>query len=67
MTGPRSHERKERTMPKRTSVRYWRTKTFRTRELYRAWIAKNRHRHQIVEVFVCNAYAVDYRPLLILL
>jgi hypothetical protein len=41
----------------------WQVKTFKTVEAQRAWVARNQHRVQWHEVFVNNAYGVEYRPL----
>lgn len=41
----------------------WETKTFKTADAMRAWIARNDRRYQIEEIAVCNAYGVTYRKL----
>ncbi|AXQ69597.1 hypothetical protein HOU03_gp171 [Caulobacter phage CcrSC] len=41
----------------------WTEKTFKTRAAKEAWIARNEDRYQIVEIVVCNAYGVTYKPL----
>jgi hypothetical protein len=41
----------------------WTIKTFKTRDAMMRFIARNEHRIQYREVFVNNAYAIDYRPL----
>jgi len=45
-------------------MNYWQTKTFKTKEAQQKWIDKNSTNYQIVEVFVNNGYAVDYRSLI---
>jgi hypothetical protein len=44
---------------KRTSMQSMR----RARQRMEAWIERNKHRIQYEEIFVNNAYAVEYRPL----
>jgi hypothetical protein len=44
----------------------WTIKTFKTNEAKNAWIEKNGHRYQIVEVFINNGYALDVRKLRII-
>ena len=43
----------------------WKTKTWKLSEMdaYKRWIAKNSSKFQVVEIFVNNALAVEYRPL----
>lgn len=41
----------------------WQTKVFKTREAQLKWIDKHDHRVQWQEIFVNNAYGVQYRPL----
>ena len=41
----------------------WRTKTFRTREAMQNWLAMMEGRIQWSEIFVENAYGVEYRML----
>jgi hypothetical protein len=41
----------------------WQVKTFKTREAMKAWLDRNSHKIQWVEVFVNNAYGVEYRKL----
>lgn len=43
---------------------YWRTKTFKTREEMEQWVSKNYLKYQMSEVFINNAYGIDYRPLI---
>lgn len=44
--------------------RYWKTKTFKTREEFNKFVTKNKNKYQMEEVFINNGFAVDYRPLL---
>ncbi len=41
----------------------WQVKVFKTRKAMLNWIDRNGHKVQWHEVFVNNAWAVDYRPL----
>lgn len=41
----------------------WQTKQFKTRAAMLKWIAANQHRVQYREVFINNAYGVEYRKL----
>ncbi len=41
----------------------WRTKMFKTRAAMLAWVEKSGHKCQWSEIFVCNAYGVEYRRL----
>lgn len=41
----------------------WQVKIFKSREKMLAWIERNQHRVQWREVYVNNAWGVDYRPL----
>ncbi len=41
----------------------WKIKKFKTRQELNAWLDKNKHKVQFVEVFMNNAYGVEYRPL----
>mgnify|MGYP001585448909 CR=1 FL=1 len=41
----------------------WIIKIFKTRTQMLAWLERNENRVQYVEVFVNNAYAVEYRKL----
>lgn len=45
-------------------VRFWKTKTFKTRALMDAWVEKNKHKYQMSEVFINNGFGMDYKPLL---
>ena len=44
----------------------WTQKTWKLEQLkeYRAWIEANRHKYRIVELFVNNGWAVEYKKLL---
>jgi hypothetical protein len=41
----------------------WTTKTFKTREAMTRWLAKREGRIQWQEIFVNNAYGLEWRPL----
>jgi hypothetical protein len=41
----------------------WQTKTFKTKEEMQAWLEKREGRIQYQEIFVNNAYGVQWRPL----
>ena len=41
----------------------WTVKIFKTKQAMQNWIARHGHQHQIQEVFVNNAYALDVRKL----
>jgi hypothetical protein len=41
----------------------WKTRVFKTREQMRAFLTANDGRIQWHEIFVNNAYGVEYRPL----
>lgn len=41
----------------------WTTKTFKTAQALKTWIAKNDHKTQWQEIAVENAWGVMYRPL----
>lgn len=41
----------------------WKIKIFKTREKANAWLEKNEHKIQWQEVFVNNAWAIEYRKL----
>lgn len=45
-------------------LRYWKTKKFNTKEQLNDFFDKNRNRYQMQEVFINNAFGLDYRPLL---
>ncbi len=49
------------------TIKTWKFKTFKQRQRARGlmcgWIEKNQGRVQYQEIFVNNAYAVEYRPL----
>ena len=42
----------------------WQIKKFKTYEKYSEWVIKNKTRYQITEIFINNAYGVEYRPLI---
>lgn len=44
----------------------WNTKTFKTKEAMTEWLNRNDNRIQWVEIFVNNAYGVEYRKLRII-
>lgn len=44
----------------------WTDKVFKTRDAMQAWLAKNGHKVQWQEIFVCNAYGITYKPLRII-
>lgn len=41
----------------------WRLRTFKTRNAFNGWVHRHGDSNQWQEVFVNNAYAVQYRPL----
>lgn len=41
----------------------WKIKTFKTIEAMNSWLEKNDHHIQFNEIYVNNAYAVEYRKL----
>lgn len=41
----------------------WKIKTFKTKQAMENFLAKNQNKIQWVEVFVNNAYAIEYRKL----
>jgi len=41
----------------------WTVKNFKSVSAKKAFIERNKHRYQIVELFVANGYAVEYKPL----
>jgi len=45
---------------------FWQTKTFKTSEAMREWLAKREGRIQWNEIFVNNAYGVEWRDLRII-
>ena len=44
----------------------WNIKVFKSKEKFLQWIEKNADKMQWHEVFVNNAYAVQYKPLLVI-
>ena len=45
-------------------MNYWKTKIFKTNQEKLDWIEKNDHKTQWEEIFVNNAYGVQYRKLI---
>jgi hypothetical protein len=45
---------------------YWKIKMFKSYSDMEIWIEKNGRKNQWHEVFVNNAYAVEYKPLMII-
>lgn len=41
----------------------WNTRLFDSYKAMALWIARNKRRYQIEQIFVNNYYAVEYRPL----
>jgi hypothetical protein len=41
----------------------WETKLFKTKEAMATWVAKNDRTHQWQEIFVNNAFGIEYRKL----
>ena len=41
----------------------WSTKTFKTKESFDKFWQKNKNKYQMQEVFINNAYGIDYKPL----
>ena len=41
----------------------WNTKVFKTKQAMTAWLSRNDSKVQWVEIFVNNAYGVEYRKL----
>lgn len=41
----------------------WRIKTFKTKQAMEKFLDKNGHKIQWVEIFVNNAYGIEYRKL----
>lgn len=41
----------------------WKIKVFKTKEAMEKWLQRNSHKVQWQEVFVNNAYAIEYRKL----
>lgn len=42
----------------------WKTKIFKTDEELQKWINRNYNRYQWHQIFVNNAYGVEYKPLI---
>ena len=41
----------------------WTIKKFKTNEAKNSFVDRNKHRLQIIEVYINNGYAVEYKPL----
>lgn len=41
----------------------WTDKTFKTKEAFDRWIARNESKMQWQEIYINNAYGVTYKPL----
>ena len=41
----------------------WTVKKFKSDSAKKSFMDRNKHRYQMVELFVANAYAVEYKPL----
>jgi hypothetical protein len=41
----------------------WNTKTFKTKEAMKKWIIANDRKTQWQEIFLNNAYGVEFKPL----
>jgi hypothetical protein len=41
----------------------WNTKTFKTKQAMTEWLTRNDRKVQWVEIFVNNAYGVEYKKL----
>jgi hypothetical protein len=41
----------------------WQTKVFKTKESMQQWIVKNDHKTQWQEIFINNAYGIEFKPL----
>lgn len=39
----------------------WQAKEFKSRESMLKWIEKNNHRFQIVEIYINNGYAIEFK------
>lgn len=42
----------------------WEIKEFKTRQEFEDFWNKNQNKYQMTEVFINNAYGIEYRPLL---
>lgn len=42
----------------------WKIKEFKTREAFNKFKERNRKRYQMQEVFINNAFGIDYKPLI---
>jgi hypothetical protein len=41
----------------------WQTKVFKTKESMQQWITKNQHKTQWQEIFINNAYGIEFKQL----
>jgi len=41
----------------------WNTKVFKTKESMQQWLSKNQHKIQWNEIFINNAYGLEYKAL----
>jgi hypothetical protein len=41
----------------------WQTKTFTTQDELKRFLKRNYGKYQFIQIFVNNAYGVEYRPL----
>lgn len=41
----------------------WMTKTFRTEQLRKKWIERNKNKYRIDIIFVNNGYGIEYKKL----
>lgn len=42
----------------------WKIKEFKTRQQFESFWNRNKGKYQMVEVFINNAYGIEYKPLL---
>lgn len=42
----------------------WKIKEFKTRQQFENFWERNKNRYQMEEVFINNAYGIEYKPLL---
>lgn len=42
----------------------WKIKEFKTRQQFENFWNRNKSKYQMVEVFINNAYGIEYKPLL---
>lgn len=41
----------------------WKIKQFKTQSELSRWVQRNYGKYQVVDIFINNAYGVEYRPL----